>query len=226
LWSDAAASVWPMVLEHAHGMGHEGVQKTLHRLCASFITQGDNRLVRDFIRSCAVCQRNKTGHLHLVVLLQPLAVPTGVWCDIVLDFVEGFPKVGGKSVILVVDRFLKYAHFIALGHLYSATTVAKAFFDTIVRLHGVPESIVSERDPVFTSTLWKELFRLTGTKLCTSSAFHPQTDDQSKVANKIITTYLHCLAGDRPRSWLRWLPWAEFCFNSSYLDGDAVRSHV
>jgi hypothetical protein len=149
--------------------------------------------------------------------LQPLAVPTGVWRDIALDFVEGFLKVGGKSVILmVVDRFLKYAHFITLGHPYSATTVAKAFFDTIVRLHGVPESIVSDRDPVFTSTLWKELFRLSSTKLCTSSAFHPQTDGQSEVANKIITTYLCCLAGDRPRSWLRWLPWAEFYFNSSY----------
>jgi hypothetical protein len=205
-----------MVLEHAHGMGHEGVQKTLHRLRASF-TPGDNCLVRDFIRSCAVCHRNKTGHLHPIGLLQPLAVPTDVWRDIALDFIEGFPKVGDKSVILtVVDRFSKYAHFITLGHPYSATTVAKAFFDTIVRLHSVSESIVSDRDPVFTSTLWKELFRLTGTKLCTSSAFHPQTDSQSEVANKIITAYLHCLAGDRSCSWLRWLPWAEFCFNSSY----------
>jgi hypothetical protein len=212
----AFSSVWPMVLEHAHGMGHEGVQKTLHRLRASF-TPGDNRLVRDFIRSCAVCQCNKTGHLHLAGLLQPLAVPTDVWRDIALDFVEGFPKVGGKSVILtVVDRFPKYGHSIALGHSYSAMTVAKAFFDTIVRLHGVLESIVSDRDPVFTSTLWKELFRLTGTKLCTSFAFHPQTDGQSEVANKIITAYLRCLAGDRPHSWLRWLPWAEICFNSSY----------
>jgi hypothetical protein len=197
------ASVWPMVLEHAHGMGHGGVQKMLHRLCASFFTPGDNCLVRDFIHSCAVCQCNKIGHLHPASLLQPLAIPTDVWRDIVLDFVEGFPKVGGKLVILTVDRFLKYAHFIALGHSYSATRVAKAFFDTIIRLHGVPESIVSDCDPVFTSTLWKELFWLTGTKLCTSSAFHPQTDGQSEVANKIITAYLRCLAGDRPRSWLR-----------------------
>jgi hypothetical protein len=144
-----------------------------------------------------------------------LAVPTGVWRNIALDFIEGFPKVGGKSVILtVVDRFSKYAHFVALSHPYSATTVATAFFDTIVRLHGVPESIVSDHDPVFTSMLWKELFRLAGTKLCTSSAFHPQTDDQSEIANKIITIYLRCLAGDKPRSWLCWLPWAELCFNS------------
>jgi hypothetical protein len=81
-------------------------------------------------------------------------VPSSVWRDIALDFVEGFPKVGGKSVILtVVDRFSKYTHFIALGHPYSVTTVAKAFFNSIVCLHGVPASMVSDREPVFTSML-------------------------------------------------------------------------
>ena len=134
-----------------------------------------------------------------------------------MDFVEGFPKVGGKSVILtVVDRFSKYAHFIPLGHPYSANSVARAFFDEIVRLHGFPCSIVSDRDPVFTSSFWKELFRLAGVQLLLSSAFHPQTDGQSEVTNRTITMYLRCLAGDRPRSWLQWLPWAEFCYNSSY----------
>jgi hypothetical protein len=120
-----------------------------------------------------------------------------------MDFMEGFPKVGGKSVILtVVDRFSKYAHFIPLSHPYPASSVAKAFFDSIVRLHGVPCSILSDRDPVFTSNFWLELFQLTGIKLLLSSAFHPQTDGQSEVTNHIIAMYLRCLAGDRPRSWL------------------------
>jgi hypothetical protein len=142
------ASAWPLVLEQAHGMGHEGRQKTLQQLCASFFTSGDNRLIHDFIRGCAVCQWNKTGQLHPASLLQPLAVPFGVWRDIALDFVEGFPRVGGKSVILtVVDRFSKYAHFIALGHPYSATSVATAFFNMIVRLHSVSESIVHRQRP-------------------------------------------------------------------------------
>jgi hypothetical protein len=114
---------------------------------------GDNPLARDFIRSCLVCQRNKTEHLHPAGLLQLLTMLSGVWHDIVLDFVEGFLKAGGKSVILtMVDRFSKYAHFIALGHPYFATTVTKSFFDTSVRLHGVSGSIVSDRDPIFTST--------------------------------------------------------------------------
>jgi hypothetical protein len=82
-----------------------------------------------------------------------------VWSDIAMNFIEGFPKVGGKSVILtVVDRFSKFAHFTPLSHPYSARFVAKAFFDNIVRLHGMPCFIVSDRDPIFTSTFWKELY--------------------------------------------------------------------
>ncbi|CAO2146508.1 unnamed protein product [Urochloa humidicola] len=108
-----------------------------------------------------------------------------------MDFIEGFPRVGGKIVILtIVDHFSKYAHFIALGHPYTAISVARAFFDEIVRLHGVPCSIVSDRDPVFTSAFWSELFKLSGTKLRLSTAFHPQTDGQSEVTNRIINVYL------------------------------------
>jgi hypothetical protein len=169
-----ASSLWPVLLAQAHDQGHEGVEKTLHRWRASFYSLIANRKVREFVKGCAVCQRNKAIHLHPAGLLQPLPIPSTVWSDISMDFVEGFPKVGGKSVILtVVDRFSKYAHFIALGHPYSAASVAKAFFAEIVRLHGFPCSIVSDRDVVFTSAFWGELFHLSGVKLNMSSAFHP-----------------------------------------------------
>jgi hypothetical protein len=116
-----------------------------------------------------------------------------------MGFIEGFPKVGGKSVVLtVVDRFSKFTHFIVFGHPYSAASVAKAFFEGIVQLHGFSCCIVSDRDAVFTSTFWTELFNMAGTKLQMSSAFHPQ----SEVVNRVITMYLRCLMGDRPRSWL------------------------
>jgi hypothetical protein len=134
-----------------------------------------------------------------------------------MDFVEGLPKVNGKSVILtVVDRFSKYAHFIALGHPYTATSVARAFFNDIVRLHGMSASIVSDRDPVFTSNVWRDIFKLAGVKLLMSTVFHPQTDGQSEAVNKTIVMYLRCITDDRPRAWLEWLPWAEYCYNTTF----------
>ena len=146
-------------------------------LWASFFNARAHRLVRDYVRGCAVCQRNNTEHLLPAGLLQPLPVPEHVWSDIAMNFVEGFPRVGGKSVVLtVVDRFSKMAHFIALSHPYSASLVARAFFNNIVRLHGIPCSIVSDRDTVFTSSFWEELFKLANVRLLCSSTFHPQTD--------------------------------------------------
>jgi hypothetical protein len=125
--------------------------------------------------------------------------------------------VNGKTVILtVVDRFSKYCHFIPLAHPYTAESVAQAFFAEVVRLHGVPQSIVLDRDPVFTSSFWNEPMTLTGSKLYRSSTFHPQTDGQLEAANRVIAMYLRCFTGDRPRQWLRWLPWAEYIYNTAY----------
>lgn len=98
-----------------------------------------------------------------------------------MDFVEALPKVHGKSVIMTeVDRFSKYVHFVPLVHPYTAEAVARAFFTNIVRLHGLPATIVSDRDPVFTNRFWQELFKLSRVRLLMSTAFHPQTDGQSE----------------------------------------------
>ena len=200
-----------------HDDGHEGVQRTWHRLQRDFHFPNMRRIVQDFVRDCATCQRFKSEHLRPAGLLLPLPVPSMVWADIGLDFIEALPKVDGKSVILsVVDRFSKYCHFIALGHPYTAESVAQAFFTNIVRLHGMPQSIVSDRDPVFTSVFWRELMRLMGTKLHMTSAFHPQSDGQTEAANRVIVMYLRCFTGDRPRQWLRWLPWAEYVYNTAF----------
>jgi hypothetical protein len=91
-----------------------------------------------------------------------------------MDFIEGLPKVGDKSVILtVVDCFSKYVHFIPLGHPYTAASVARAFFDGIVQLHRLPTSIVSNQDPMFTGNVWHDLFKLADVTLRMSTAFHP-----------------------------------------------------
>jgi hypothetical protein len=207
IFMSASLSIVQVLLERAHNAGHEGVQRTLHHLRTDVHIPGDKKLVQDFVRDCAVCQRNKTSHLQSSGLLQPLPVLTLIWADLAMDFIEVLPRINNKTVILiVVDRLPKAAHFIPLGHPYTATSVARAFFEEVVRLHGFPTSIVSDRDPVFTSTMWREIFRLSGTKLHTSSVFHPQSDGQSEAANKVIVMYLRCLTGDRPKQWLRWLP--------------------
>jgi hypothetical protein len=107
-------------------------------------------------------------------LLQPLSMSLMVWTDIGIDFIEGLPKVNGRSVILtVIDRFSKSAHFLPLGHLYTVTTVARVFFNNIIKLHGVPRLIISDRDPAFTGRFGQELFKLAGVNLQFLSAFSP-----------------------------------------------------
>jgi hypothetical protein len=91
----------------------------------------------------------------------------------------------------------------------------RAFFDIVIKLHGIPHSVVGDRDPVFIGNFWRKIFTMAGVQLSFSSVFHPQTDDLSKAMNKIIGMYLHFLTGDHPRNWLQWL-WVEFCYNSSF----------
>ncbi|WVZ51723.1 hypothetical protein U9M48_002838 [Paspalum notatum var. saurae] len=127
------------------------------------------------------------------------------------------PKVGGKSVILtVVVCFSKYVHFIALSHPYTTASIARAFFDNIIRMHGFSSSIVSDRDPMFTDHVWHDLFKMAGVTLRMSMAFHPKTDRQSEVVNKVIAMYPCCVTGDHPWAWLDWLPWAKYCYNTSF----------
>jgi hypothetical protein len=198
----ATSPVLEEILAMAHGVAHEGTEKTLHRLCVDFFITGAQAVVCPWVRTCLTCQKNKTEQLYPAGLLQPLQVPSAIWADIAINFIEGHPMVGGKSYILtVVDRFAKYSHFHPLGHAYTTTLVVRLFFDNIIKLHGIPSSIVSDHDPTFTDRFWRELFDMAGVKLQLSSAFHPLSDGQSEVTKKIITMYLRCLTGDRPREW-------------------------
>ena len=130
--------------------------------------------IRKFIRECDNCQQNKAENIHIPGLLQPLPIPTQVWTDISMDFIEGLSKSEGYSVIIVVvDRLTKYAHFLPVSHPYTATKITQIFIHHIFKLHGLPKSIVTDRDPTFTSAFWKEFFQLQGTTLKFSSAYHP-----------------------------------------------------
>lgn len=149
--------------------------------------------------------------------MQPLPIPAHVWKDISLDFVTGLPASGGYSVLLVVvDRFSKYVHLGALPSHYTAYKVAELFVNMVCKLHGLPKSIVSDRDPIFISKFWSDLFKFSGTLLRMSSAYHPQTDGQTEVTNRTIEQYLRAFVHHKPSLWHRYLPWAEYHYNTSY----------
>jgi len=143
-------------------------------------------------------------NLHPVGLLHPLPIPTHTWAAVSMDFIEGLPISQGNNVIMVViDRLSKYAHFIPLAHPYTTRSIAKLFLDNI--FNGLPTSIFSNRDRVFTSNFWRELFRISGTDLLMSSTYHPQTDGQSEVMNKGLEGYLRSFTRDKPKDWMQWL---------------------
>jgi hypothetical protein len=140
-----------------------------------------------------------------------------VWSDINMDFIEGLPRFHGKDAIMVVvDRLSKYAHFIALSHPYTALSIAQLFMDHIFKLHGMPKSIVSDRDPIFVSNFWQKLFKFEGVELNLSSSYHPQSDGQTEVVNRCLEAYLRCVCGDIQGEWAKWLPLAEYWYNTTY----------
>ena len=143
-------------------------------LSALFYWKGMRKSVEDFISKCLICQQTKYSTRVPGGLLQPLPTPSQVWEDVSMDFVTGLPACKGLTVIfVVVDRFTKHAHFGSLPTNFNATKVADVFIDMVVKHHGIPKSIVSDRDPIFVSNFWKQLFEASGTKLNHSTAYHP-----------------------------------------------------
>lgn len=134
-----------------------------------------------------------------------------------MDFIVGLPLVRCFSVIMVVvDRLSKYGQFTPLPPHFSSTIVIEAFLHSVVKHHGLPRTIVSDRDKTFTSTFWRHLMKLQGTKLCFTSAYHPQSDGQSEALNKCLEMYLRCFVHSYPCQWLSYLPWVEFWYNSAF----------
>ena len=135
-----------------------------------------------------------------------------------MDFVEGLPKtaVGYDSIWVIVDRLTKVAHFLPVKATYTAEKLAQLYHKEIVRLHGVPKSITSDRDTIFTSRFWRSLHRALGTQLNFSTAFHPQSDGQTERVNQQLEDMLRMCVLDFGSSWVDHLPLVEFAYNNSY----------
>jgi hypothetical protein len=196
IWLPANSELHTKIVLELHASaagGHSGIPVTLRRVKQLFHWQGLKSTVKKLVSECITCQQAKPDRAKYPGLLQPLPVPAAAWQIISMDFIEGLPCSGRCNCILVVvDKFSRYAHFIGLSHPFTAASVAAAFMDNVHKLHGMPESIVSDRDRVFTSAFWKELFRRSGTFLRMSSSYHPQTDGQTERVNQCLEAYLRC----------------------------------
>lgn len=214
VWLGSNSALQTKIISSLHSSavgGHSDAHATYQRIKRLFWWPGLKTQVAEFVKQCDICQHAKHLNTPPVGLLEPLPVPTGAWRDISMDFVEGLPLSDGYIVIMViVDHYTKYAHFVPLKHPFTAPTVARQFVDSVVKLHGMPHTIFSDRDRIFTSTFWKLLFQKLGTKLNYTTAYHPQSDGQTERVNQCLEMFLRCMVQDQPKQWCRCLPLAEF----------------
>jgi hypothetical protein len=211
-------SVQSQVLEWAHSSRltcHPGACRTLAFLRQRFWWPTVAPDVSAFVAACMVCAQNKTPRQAPSGLLQPLPVPHRLWSLSSLDFVTGLPPSDGNTTMLmVVDRFSKSAHFIPLPKLPSTKEKAQLMMQHVFRIYGLPVNIVSDRGPQFLSRFWKAFCTLIGLSTSLFPGFHPQSNGQSERANQDMETALRCLVTSNPTTWSQQLVWVEYAKNT------------
>jgi len=197
---------------------HPGMTKMYKDLKESFWWPGMKTDVADFVAACLVCQKAKIEHQRPGGTLESLEIPQWKWDGITMDFVTHLPRSvkGHDAIWVIVDRLTKCAHFLPINLRMSMDKLAELYIREIVRLHGVPASIVSDRDPRFTSRFWQCLQAALGTQLRMSSAYHPQTDGQSERTIQSLEDLLRACVLDHLGGWSEVLPLVEFTYNNSY----------
>jgi transposase InsO family protein len=196
--------------------GHFGQKKTLELITRNFYWPNMEGWVNQYVRSCDDCQRNKSPRHARYGLLQPLDLAPAPWVSTSVDFITALPESDEHTqVMVVVDRFTKMAHFVALKENATATDCARAFLREIWRTHGLPTDLVSDRDTKWTGEFWDGLCQQLGIKKKLSTAFHPQTDGQTERVNQTLETYLRTFVNYDQNDWYQLLPLAEFAYNNS-----------
>ena len=207
------------VLELHHdsvSAGHFGVTKTIELISRNFWWPKFHNDVKKFIRSCDICCKAKIPRHKPYGLLSPLSTPNRAWSNLSMDFIVELPKSKDMTTIMVVvDRLTKMAHFIPFRCLPTASIAADAFINNIFKLHGFPDYIISDRGSQFTSEFWSRLCNLLDIKHSLSTANHPQTDGQTERVNGILEQYLRCFINERQNNWVDLLPFAEFAYNNT-----------
>ena len=197
---------------------HPGGTKMYLDLRRQYYWSGMKRHVGDLVRRCLTCQQVKAEHQKPTELLQPLEVVEWKWDHVMMDFVTHFPRTlqGHDTVWVIVDRLMKSAHFLAVRMTFTLERFCRLYIREIVRLHGVPVAIVSNRDLRFTTHFWKSFQKAMGTRLTMSTTFHPQTDGQSERTIQVLEDMLRACVLDHKGSWEEHFPLVEFAYNNSY----------
>ena len=210
-----------IVISEAHSMlAHLGSNKTLDYL-RDFVWWKD--LVSDvktYCEMCHTCKTSKPGNQKPYGLLNPLSVPTYPWESIGVDFVGPLPESGNRdgffdSITVVICLLTSMVHLIPSRTNYNASQIAELMFEHIYKAHRLPKNIISDRDILFTSIFWRRLNKLIGTKMCMSSAYHPQSDGATERANRTVTQMLRQCIHTNQKDWVTQLPAIEFAINSA-----------
>ena len=201
----------------AASSGHVGVAKTIELVSRYFHWPRLHSDVHDYVTSCLACQSNKPSNQLPAGLLQPLPIPSRRWETVTMDLITQLPRSrsGFDAIVVFVDKLSKQVHYAATTSNVTAPGLANIFFHEIIRHHGVPLTIVSDRDTRFTSHFWKCLWDKLGTKLAMSTAYHPQTDGQTERANRTLEDMLRAYVSQRQDDWDQHLVAAEIATNNS-----------
>ncbi|KAJ9551909.1 hypothetical protein OSB04_015954 [Centaurea solstitialis] len=197
---------------------HPGTNKMYHGLRQGYWWPGMKKDIAYFVERCVTCLQVKIEHQRPYGKLQQLPIPEWNWEHVTMDFVTKLPRTpkGYDTIWVIVDRLSKSAHFLPMKETYSMERLARLYIAEIVRLHGTPVSIVSDRDARFTSTFWQSFQREMGTQVKLSIAYHPQTDGQSERTIQTLEDMLRACILDFGGSWEDHLPLIEFAYNNSY----------
>ncbi|GJP44334.1 hypothetical protein CLOM_g3714, partial [Closterium sp. NIES-68] len=220
IWVPNYPPLRQLLIEEYHDVlyaGHFGSNKTLTSIAKHYYWPHMAKDVQKFVTSCDTCQRMKSSKQKNAGLLQPLPVPEQPWQVVSLDFIIGLPPTtsGYDAILVVIDKFSKMGHFIPTHTTARTEETAQLFVRYIISQHGIPTTLISDRDPNFTRKFRKELMSLLGTKLAMSSAYHPQTDGQTQRLNQIVEQLLRAACKDEISKWDLHLPVLELAYNNA-----------
>ncbi|GJU58485.1 putative reverse transcriptase domain-containing protein [Tanacetum coccineum] len=221
IWVPLKGDVRTLIMDEAHKSKysvHPGADKMYYDLRDRYWWPGMKKDIAVYVSRCLTCLKVKAEHQRPSGLLQQPEIPEWKWEGIAMDFVTKLPRTssGHDTIWVIVDRLTKSAHFLPMREDYKMDRLARLYLNEIVARHGVPISIISDRDSRFTSRFWQSMQEALGTRLDMSTAYHPQTDGQSERTIQTLEDMLRACVLDFEGSWDVHLPLVEFSYNNSY----------